>query len=51
MVFGVEKLVTSKLHEAGSGQRIFSIDKHVGMVRSSFVLIVKGYNKNCRVLL
>ena len=32
VVFGVEKLVTSKLHEPDSNKRIFTVDKHVGMV-------------------
>lgn len=33
VVFAVEKLVTSKLHEDGTGKRIFSIENHIGMVR------------------
>ena len=32
VIFAVEKLITSKLHESGTAQRIFTIDKHVGMV-------------------
>ena len=32
IVFGVEKLVTSKLYETGANKRIFNIDKHIGMV-------------------
>ena len=32
VVFGVEKLVLSKLYEEGSNKRIFNVDKHVGMV-------------------
>lgn len=32
VVFGVEKLITSKLYEPGTGKRIFSIDRHIGMV-------------------
>uniref|UniRef100_A0A3P9N7Q6 Proteasome subunit alpha type n=1 Tax=Poecilia reticulata TaxID=8081 RepID=A0A3P9N7Q6_POERE len=31
IVFGVEKLVLSKLYEEGSNKRIFNIDRHVGM--------------------
>jgi len=31
VIFAVEKLITSKLHESGTAQRIFTIDKHVGM--------------------
>lgn len=34
VVFGVEKLVLSKLYEEGSNKRIFNIDKHVGMVNA-----------------
>jgi 20S proteasome subunit alpha 7 len=33
IVFGVEKLVTSKLYETGANKRIFNIDRHIGMVR------------------
>ena len=33
VVFGVEKLVTSKLYEKGANKRIFNVDRHVGMVR------------------
>lgn len=32
VVFGVEKLVKSKLYELSSNRRIFTIDTHVGMV-------------------
>ena len=32
VVFGVEKLVKSKLYEHGANKRIFNIDQHVGMV-------------------
>lgn len=37
VVFGVEKLVTSKLYEAGTGRRIFSIDRHVGMAVAGLI--------------
>lgn len=40
VVFGVEKLVTSKLYEAGTGKRIFTIDRHVGMVFNIFIQIL-----------
>lgn len=33
MVFGVEKLVLSKLYEYGANKRIMHIDNHIGMVR------------------
>ena len=39
VVFGVEKLVTSKLHEEGSNKRIFTVDRHIGIVRVNVVLI------------
>lgn len=35
VVFGVEKLVTSKLYEPGANKRIFHVDEHVGMVSLS----------------
>lgn len=31
VVFGVEKLVTSKLYDAGANKRIFHIDRHIGL--------------------
>jgi len=31
VVFGVEKLVMSKLYESGANKRIFHIDEHIGM--------------------
>lgn len=31
IVFGVEKLVTSKLYESGANKRIFNIDRHIGL--------------------
>jgi 20S proteasome subunit alpha 7 len=36
VVLAAEKLVMSKLHEAGTNKRIFNIDKHVGMVNFTF---------------
>lgn len=32
VVFGVEKLVTSKLYEPSTNKRIYTIDRHIGMV-------------------
>jgi len=32
VVFAVEKLITSKLHEDGTGKRLFSVEDHIGMV-------------------
>lgn len=37
IIFGVEKLVTSKLYEAGTGKRIFSIDRHIGMAVAGLI--------------
>lgn len=34
VVFAVQKLVTSKLHERGTNKRLFTVDQHVGVVRS-----------------
>lgn len=38
VVFGVEKLVTSKLYEAGANKRLFNIDRHIGIVSRYSVL-------------
>lgn len=32
VVLAVEKIVTSSLYEEDAGARIYSIDKHIGMV-------------------
>jgi len=37
VVFGVEKLMTSKLYEPGTGKRIFNIDTHVGMAVAGLI--------------
>lgn len=37
LVFAVEKLVTSKLYEAGANKRIFNVDKHVGLAVSGLI--------------
>ncbi|XP_071555734.1 proteasome subunit alpha type-3 [Temnothorax nylanderi] len=37
VVFAVEKIVTSKLYEAGANKRIFNIDQHVGMAISGII--------------
>lgn len=37
VVFGVEKLVTSKLYEPGTGKRIFNIDTHIGMAVAGLI--------------
>jgi len=43
VVFGVEKLITSKLYETGDNKRILNIDKHVGAA-------VAGLNADARHL-
>ena len=37
VVFAVEKIVTSKLYEAGANRRIFNIDTHIGMAAAGLV--------------
>ena len=37
VVLGVEKLITSKLHEVSSNKRLFTIDRHVGIVSPSYI--------------
>ena len=37
MVFACEKIVTSKLYEAGANRRITNIDTHVGMAAAGLV--------------
>lgn len=39
VVFGVEKLVLSKLYEEGSNKRLFNVDRHVGMVRCYLIFV------------
>lgn len=55
VVFGVEKLVTSKLHEAGSNKRIFTVDRHVGVVswarQTSYTSTVKQWSPMALVML
>ena len=36
-MFGVEKLVLSKLYEYGANKRIIHIDSHIGMVSTVYV--------------
>jgi len=43
IVFAVEKILTSKLHEKTTNKRIFTIDRHVGMA-------VAGLYPDCRAL-
>lgn len=37
VVFGVEKLITSKLHEVQSNKRIFTADRHIGITISGLI--------------
>jgi len=43
VVFAVEKLVTSKLYEAGANRRIFNIDRHIGMVENLTIIFINYY--------
>lgn len=43
VVFGVEKLVTSKLYEAGANKRLFNIDRHIGIV-SRYTVLLMSYS-------
>ena len=43
VVFAVEKVVTSKLHERSSNHRLFTIDRHVGIV-SVCVCWIDGFD-------
>lgn len=48
VVLGVEKLISSKLHELTSNRRIFTIDKHIGVVSGdkihAFLCSIKSHN-------
>ena len=46
VVLAVEKLITSKLHEPKSNRRIFTIDKHIGMVCDYNDDTCKGHTLN-----
>ncbi|GFQ80626.1 proteasome subunit alpha type-3 [Trichonephila clavata] len=37
IVFAVEKLVTSKLYEAGANKRLFTVDRHVGVAVAGLI--------------
>ncbi len=41
VVFGVEKLITSKLYEIHSNKRIFTVDRHIGLV--CWVMIISAF--------
>ncbi|XP_041352670.1 proteasome subunit alpha type-3-like [Gigantopelta aegis] len=48
VVFGVEKLVTSKLYEAGTNKRIFNIDRHIGAAVAGLLADARHLVDNCR---
>lgn len=35
VVLAAEKIIMSKLHEPGSNRRIFNVDQHIGMVKTT----------------
>lgn len=49
VVFAVEKLVTSKLYEAGANKRIFTVDKHVGVAVAGLLADAKQVVETARV--
>uniref|UniRef100_A0A8D3E8A8 Proteasome subunit alpha type n=1 Tax=Scophthalmus maximus TaxID=52904 RepID=A0A8D3E8A8_SCOMX len=48
VVFGVEKLVLSKLYEQGSNKRIFNIDRHVGMAVAGLLADARSLSEVAR---
>uniref|UniRef100_A0A8C5WDE6 Proteasome subunit alpha type n=1 Tax=Leptobrachium leishanense TaxID=445787 RepID=A0A8C5WDE6_9ANUR len=46
VVFGVEKLVLSKLYEEGSNKRIFNVDRHVGMAVAGLLADASNFRSN-----
>ncbi|MGH0151465.1 UNVERIFIED_CONTAM: hypothetical protein FKN15_045633 [Acipenser sinensis] len=48
VVFGVEKLVLSKLYEQGSNKRIFNIDRHVGMAVAGLLADARSLSEIAR---
>lgn len=49
VVFAVEKLVTSKLYEAGANKRIFTVDRHVGVAVAGLLADAKQVVETARV--
>lgn len=49
VVFAVEKLVTSKLYEAGANKRIFTVDRHVGVAVAGLLADAKQIVETARV--
>ncbi|KAG7277762.1 hypothetical protein CRUP_023050 [Coryphaenoides rupestris] len=48
VVFGVEKLVLSKLYEEGSNKRIFNVDRHVGMAVAGLLADARSLSEVAR---
>lgn len=48
VVLAVEKLVTSKLYEAGANRRVFNIDKHIGMAVCGLISDARQLVENAR---
>lgn len=48
VVFAVEKLVTSKLYEAGANKRIYNIDEHIGMAVSGLISDARQITETAR---
>ncbi len=50
VVLGIEKLISSKLHEISSNRRLFTVDKHVGIVSIELV-VTSSTSSICEVSL
>ena len=48
VVFAVEKLVASKLHESGANRRIFHVDEHVGIAVAGLLADARQLVENAR---
>jgi len=51
VVFAVEKLITSKLHEDGTGKRLFSVEDHIGMVCIEYSFNIHTYTLYKNIIL
>ncbi len=47
-MLAVEKLVTSKLYEAGANKRIFTIDRHIGVAVAGLLADARAIVENAR---
>jgi len=43
VVFGVERLVQSKLYEDDANKRIFHVDRHIGMVAQLLIVVLCNF--------